>query len=150
MINSLLSHNFTNIILEAQRADEDGLKSLRRKVITAVGKFGARQFVTVTAEVLKNNFCIEGCNDARVPLKRIFNISLDELEEALSKKEYHLPRGHPIIMLSSDHKDNIDKLKKMIFELRTIESNERYSHLKDMLKGYYAEIDLHIRKEEEI
>lgn len=61
MLNKILTTRFTKIILQAQKADVQGLLDLRKKIMKAVGTLGARQFVTVTAQVLKDNFNIEGC-----------------------------------------------------------------------------------------
>lgn len=134
------------IILKAQTANETGLKELRQKLIKLLEEIGAKQFVSVTAEILKNNFRVEGCNDARIPLKRIFAISLEELQEVLPKKKYNLDEEHPIFILSQDHTDNIEKLKKLSNSLDKLEKNSSAEEIKD----YYTELDLHIRKEEEI
>lgn len=136
MINKSLAARFTKIILEAQGADREGLIVLRKKIMKAVDTFGAKRFVTVTAQVLKDNFRIEGCNDVRIPLKRIFDISLDELEEALDRKKYKLPMPHPVNLLSQDHKESIRKLKG----LRVLQD----------IRGYFEELDAHIKKEEEV
>lgn len=146
MFNKTLAARFTKIILEAQNTDEEGLTALRKKIIKAVGTFGAKRFVTVTAQVLKDNFRIEGCNDVRIPLKRIFNISLDELENVLDKKKYKLPAGHPIDLLSRDHKDNIQKLKRLKINLNQSSDNILVQDIKD----YFKEMDTHIKKEEDV
>lgn len=155
MINAVLTKRFTNLIHDAQKADEAQLKALRKKVLTAVNKFGARRFVTVTAEVLKNKFCIEGCNDARIPLKRIFNIPLDELDAEISNHKYDLPEGHPLSLLSTDHKESLGKLKMLRLDLGKINLNIKtpVEKIRDRLaevKDYYRELDSHIRKEEEV
>lgn len=149
-VNSIMS-----VILKAEHAGEDELKSARSALLKLVGKIGARRFVDIAASILKNNFKIEGCNDARIPLKRIFSISLDELEKQLSEQKYDLSAGHPLSMLSADHKENIIKLKALRFSLGKLNLNNETpaSQIKERLKevkDYFAELDLHIRKEEEI
>ena len=134
-------------------ADESKLKSLRTILIGIADKIGAKNFVTLIAEILKKDFCIEGCNDLRVPLKRIFTISLEELEEDLSKKKYTLPEGHPIYILSEDHKDNIGRLKALSLSFAEIKKDCPYEKIIDRynkINGYYKELDSHIRKEEEV
>jgi uncharacterized protein (DUF2249 family)/DUF438 domain-containing protein len=152
MIQDLrLAKTLANIILKAGHTNEDGLKSLRKELISILDRNGAKRFVTVAARILKNDFHIEGCNDARIPLKRIFAIPLEELEQALLDKEYRLPVEHPISILSRDHKDNIGKLKRLNCTLSEIDA--RPAKIADALKeikDYYAELDSHIRKEEEV
>ena len=63
---------------------------------------------------------------ARIPLKNIFNISLDELEESLLSKDYHLPKEHPLSGLSQDHIDNIKKLKALHLAFSAIKENDSY------------------------
>lgn len=140
--NLLTAKKILPFILKAQSADDRKLKQLRRQLIGLLDEIGHKNFVTIAADILKNNFKVEGCNDARIPLKRIFAISLDELEEALLGKEYNLPKGHPLSALSCDHKDNIKKLKALNSKLGINGLGP--------LKDYYAELDSHIRKEEEI
>lgn len=155
MVNKILTDRFTKIILQAQKADVEGLLGLRKKIMKAVGAFGARQFVTVMAQALKDNFNIEGCNDARIPLKRIFSISLDELDAELSSHKYNLSEDHPISILSADHKESLRKLKALRHDLGRINLNRETpsEKIKDRLnqaKDYYRELDSHIRKEEEV
>ncbi len=150
MVNTIIG-----VILKAEHAGEDELKSARSALLKLVGKIGARRFVDIAASILKNNFKIEGCNDARIPLKRIFAISLDELESQLSGQRYDLADGHPLSMLSADHKENIVKLKALRFSLGKLNLNNETpaSQIKEKLKevkDYFAELDLHIRKEEEV
>src|SRR3990167_661317 len=105
------------------------------------------------ADILKDNFHIQGCNDARVPLKSIFNISLDELEDSLLSKDYRLSRGHPLSELSRDHIDNIKKLKALNDIFNTVQKIDSYEVIvrqKRDIEAYYAELDAHIRKEEEV
>lgn len=131
--------DFLSIINKAKDAGPEQLRLLRKTVIGFVKVIGAKNFVTMAAEVLKNNLCIEGCNDVRMPLKRIFSITLEELEENLSTQKYDLSKGHPLIMLSNDHKENIKKLKAL-----------RFSFGLKQVQDYYLELDLHIREEEEV
>ena len=88
-----------------------------------------------------------------MPLKRIFSISLSELEEDLAVQKYNLPDDHPLSMLSSDHKENIKKLRMLSYSLSAITKDASLEKVKDPLKeaqGYYTELDTHIRKEEEV
>ena len=143
------------IIFKAQSANDDDLRLLRHGLFEILDKIGPKRFVTMAAEILKNNFQIEGCNDVSMPLKLIFAIPLEELEEELSKKEYNLPREHPLVILSEDHKDSIKKLKVLRFSLGGLNLNkettpEAINNKLKQVKDYYAELDLHIRKEEEM
>lgn len=138
MVNKILTDRFTKIILQAQKADVESLLGLRKKIMKAVGIFGARQFVTVMAQALKDNFNIEGCNDPRITLKRIFSISLEELEDNLSKTKNFLPKSHPIYLLSEDHRESVRKLMALDF----YKENE--------VNDFHKELDLHIKKEEEV
>jgi DUF438 domain-containing protein len=138
MVNKILTDRFTKIILQAQKADAQGLLSLRKRIMKAVGTFGARQFVTITAQVLKDNFNIEGCNDPRITLKRIFSISLEELEGDLSKTKNFLPKSHPIYLLSEDHRESVRKLRALDF----YKENE--------VNDFHKELSFHIKKEEEV
>jgi len=155
MINALLARRFTHFIREAQNADEPRLKLLRKKVIRAVNKFGVKRFVTVAAEVLKNNFQMEGCNDVRIPLKRIFDISLDELDTEISNYKYNLPESHPVYVLTTDHKESLQRLKVLRLYLGKINLNietpvEKKRNILSQTKDYYGELNSHIRKEEEV
>lgn len=142
-----------DLVQKTAGADESKLKSLRTILIGIVDRIGAKNFVTLTARILKKDFCIEGCNDPRVPLKRIFTISLEELEEDLSRKKYALRQGHPIHMLSEDHKNNIGKLKALSLSFGEIKKDCPYEEVinnYNKIDCYYKELDSHIRKEEEI
>ena len=132
------------IILKAQSADSEGLRQLRRQLIVILDEVGHKNFVTIAADVLKNNFKVEGCNDARVPLKRIFAVSLKELEMDLASQSYNLSESHPLVFLTSDHKDNIEKLKALDLSVKNGPAKA-----KDFI-SYYKDLDLHIRKEEEV
>ena len=148
-----ITEKFISLIHEAQGADDKKLKELRKKFIRALGIIGAKQFVTIMADILKDNFHIQGCNDARVPLKSIFNISLDELEDSLLSKDYRLPKEHPLSGLSRDHIDNIKKLKALSDIFNAIQRTDSYEIIvrqKKDIEAYYAELDAHIRKEEEV
>src|SRR3989338_5151404 len=101
MVNLKMTDEIVTTILKASKADDNKLKSLRKNLIVALDKVGAKYFVREVAHILKNNFQIEGCNDVRIPLKRIFSISLEELEENLTGHKYNLPIEHPISLLSS-------------------------------------------------
>lgn len=149
-INLSLSEQFMKLIKEAEGANNNKLRFLRKKFIFAVDKIGAKQFVTIMADILKNKFCIEGCNDARIPLKRIFAVSLDELEGALSNKEYALPYGHPVLTLSKDHKENLKKLKMLNSFFENMDAEGCCNNILNKTKDYFSELDLHIKKEEEI
>ncbi len=147
------SEKFINVVLKAARTDKDNSKLLRKTLIGLLNKIGAKNFVTLTADILKNKLRIEGCNDVRTPLKGIFEISLKELEKAISDKEYHLPQEHPISFLSKDHKDSVNKLKSLNSELEKISERAYFTKVQNKIKDikdYYAELDSHIRKEEEI
>lgn len=66
-----------------------------------------------------------------------------------------LPGEHPLAMLSTDPKDNIKKLKALRFSLGRLNLNKETppAAIKDKFKqaqDYYAELDLHIRKEEDM
>lgn len=124
MLNVNITQNFINLIQQAQDVDENKLEELRKKFIIALDKIGPKQFVTVMADILKNNFKIQGCNDARLPLKKIFAISLEELEQDLSAQAYDLPKEHPLVFLSEDHKNNIKKLKMLRFSLGGLNLNK--------------------------
>lgn len=148
-----VTEKFISLIHEAQGADNKKLKELRKKFIQALGIIGAKQFVNIMADILKDNFHIQGCNDARIPLKNIFNISLDELEESLLSKDYHLPKEHPLSGLSHDHIDNIKKLKALHLAFSAIKEDDSFEKVvsrKKDIEEYYAELDFHIRKEEEV
>lgn len=148
-----IAGDFIKVILKAEHASEDELKSARGMLIRILNKVGAKFFVTTAADILKNNFRIEGCNDVRMPLKRIFSISLPELEEDLAGQKYNLPNDHPLSMLSSDHKENIKKLRMLSCSLVALTNGVSLENIKDALKetqDYYTELDTHIRKEEEI
>lgn len=148
-----IAGDFMKVILKAEHASEDELKSARGMLIGILNKVGAKIFVTTAADILKNNFRIEGCNDVRMPLKRIFSISLPELEEDLAGQKYNLPNGHPLSMLSNDHKENIEKLKMLSHSLSAIDKDVSLEKIKNTLKeaqDYYTELDTHIRKEEEV
>jgi len=156
MLDTLkVSADLVQVILKAEGADPSNLRIAREGLIKLVNNIGAKNFVNIAAKVLKNNFRIEGCNDIRVPLKRIFNLTLEELEENLSEQKYNLPSEHPLVMLSGDHKENIKKLKALRFSLGGLNLNKETTAeaTKNKLKqvqDYYVELDLHIRKEEEI
>lgn len=150
-----MTDNLIKLIFSAQDADSNKLRFLRKDFMEILDKISPKNFVLLMADILKNNFHIEGCNDVRMPLKRIFSISLEELEEDLLKKEDKLPEEHPLAMLAKDHKDNLKKLKALRFSLGGVNLNRETTPeaAKNKLKqaqDYYAELDLHIRKEEEI
>ena len=148
-----ITEKFISLIHEAQGADNKKLKELRKKFIQALGIIGAKQFVNIMADILKDNFHIQGCNDARIPLKSIFNISLDELEDSLLSKDYRLPKEHPLSGLSQDHIGNIKKLKALHLVFSVIKEDDAYEKIvsrKKDIEDYYAELDLHIKKEEEV
>lgn len=148
-----IAGDFMKVILMAEHASEDELKNTRGMLIGILNKVGAKFFVTTAADILKNNFRIEGCNDVRMPLKRIFSISLSELEEDLAVQKYNLPDDHPLSLLSSDHKENIKKLRMLSYSLSVITKDASLEKIKDPLEeaqGYYTELDTHIRKEEEV
>lgn len=148
-----ITGDFIKVILKAEHASEDELRSVRCMLMGILNKVGAKFFVTTAASILKNNFRIEGCNDVRMPLKRIFSISLPELEEDLAGQKYNLPEAHPLTLLSSDHKENINKLKMLSFSLEAIMQDAHSKNIKDALKetqDYYADLDIHIKKEEEV
>lgn len=151
--NPAITEKFISLIHEAQGADSDKLKELRKKFLRALGLIGAKQFVNIMADILKDNFNIQGCNDARIPLKSIFNISLDELKDSLLNKDYRLSKGHPLSGLSQDHIDNIKKLKALSDNFSAIQRTDSYDALvrqeKD-IEAYFSELDAHIRKEEEV
>lgn len=147
-----IREEFIGFIKTASTADEGGLKSLRRMVVAVVGTIGAKNFVTLTADILKNDFCIEGCNDMRQPLKRIFTISLEDLRQDLSKDIYIKLGEHPIHLLSADHRDNIERLTALDSALDKIGdvSNEGLRGIHDEFNSYHNELELHIKKEEEV
>lgn len=148
-----VTKNFTGLIKKAGSADENELKLLRKNVIRLVDTIGAKNFVNLAADILKKNFCAEGCDNLRLPLKRIFSLSLAELEEALLHKKYSLVKGHPIYALSEDHKGNVAKLKALDLSLEKINKHSSPGEVGETSKEteeYYRELDLHIRKEEEI
>ena len=141
------------IILKSRGANDDGLRLLRHKLFEILDDIGPKRFVTIAAGVLKNNFKIKGCNDARVPLKAIFKVSLGELEEVLLNKDYGLSEEHPLSILCRDHRDNIDRLKALSSALGEIKEDVKHERLLNVLKiskDYYAELDSHIRKEEDV
>lgn len=147
------SEKFIDIVLKAARSDKNSSKLLRRALIGLLNKIGPKNFVTLTADILKNRLRIEGCNDVRTPLKGIFAISLGELEKAIYDKEYNLPQEHPISFLSKDHKDNVNKLKTLNSALEKISKDAFFTKAQNEIKAvkdYYTELDSHIRKEEEI
>ena len=153
VMNLDLARNFIGLINEARGADPAKLKALRKKFTQAVDIVGAKQFVNIMANILQDNFHIQGCNDARIPLKSIFNVSLDELSESLAVKDYGLDKGHPLSRLSQDHIDNIKKLQALnaLFSpLKPGDSYEKIIGKKKDIEEYYAELDTHIRKEEEV
>ena len=153
MGNLKIAGDFINVVLKAEHANENELKSARKALIGILNKVGAKFFVTTAADILRNNFRIEGCNDIRMPLKRIFSISLTELEEDLATQKYNLPAEHPLSLLSADHKENIKKLKILGYSLGAIDKDVSLETIEDTLKetqDYYAELDTHIRKEEEV
>lgn len=121
-------------------------------VIAVVETIGAKNFVTLTADILKKDFCIEGCNDMRQPLKRIFTISLKELQEDLSKDIYVKLGEHPIHLLSVDHRDNIERLIALNSSLKAADniSYEEIQSKFDQFDTYRNELELHIKKEEEV
>ena len=148
-----IAGDFIKVILMAEHASEDELKNTRGMLIGILNKVGAKIFVTTAADILKNNFRIEGCNDVRMPLKRIFSIPFSELEENLAGQKYNLPDDHPLSRLSSDHKENIKKLRMLSYSLSAIAKDVSLEKIKNTLKetqDYYAELDTHIRKEEEV
>lgn len=152
-INLEIAGSFINLIHQAQGADGNKLKALRKQFVEAVDKIGARQFVDVMADILKDNFKMEGCNDARIPLKGIFRIPLEELEAALARKAYGLPEGHPLSELSLDHQDNIKKLSALYDIFKQVRRDDSYKKIigkKKDIEDYYAELDRHIKKEEEV
>ncbi|OGW93242.1 MAG: hypothetical protein A3G36_01220 [Omnitrophica bacterium RIFCSPLOWO2_12_FULL_45_13] len=105
-----IREKFIGFIKTASTANKEELKSLRRMVVAVVETIGAKNFVTLTADILKKDLYIEGCNDMRQPLKRIFTISLEELRQDLSNDIYAGLGEHPIHLLSIDHRDNIERL----------------------------------------
>ena len=147
-----IREKFIGLVRTASTADEKGLKSLRRMVITLVEAIGAKNFVTLTADILKKDLCIEGCNDMRQPLKRIFAISLEELRQDLSKDIYVKLGSHPIHLLSVDHRDNIERLMALNSSLEKADdiSNEGLRDIHDKFNSYRNELELHIKKEEEV
>ena len=147
-----IREKFIGFVRKASTADEEGLRSLRRMVIAIVETIGAKNFVTLTADILKKDFCIEGCNDMRQPLKRIFTISLEELRQDLSKDIYVKLGEHPIHLLSVDHRDNIERLMALNSSLDNTDSIS-YEELRnkfDQFDTYRNELELHIKKEEEV
>jgi DUF438 domain-containing protein len=132
------------LIVRAEGANQRELKAIREDLIENLERIGAKTFVDTTASLLEEEFEIEGCNDPRIPLKRIFTISLPELEEALSRKEFSLSSTHPISSLFREHQNDLEQLKTINkgFEGGTEEVIDR-------LKDYYKDIDIHILKEEE-
>lgn len=156
MLDTLkVSAEFMQVILKAEGADSDSLRLAREGLIKLITGIGAKNFVDIAANVLKNNLRIEGCNDIRMPLKRIFNLTLEELEESLSGQKYNLPEGHPLSLLSLDHRENLKKLKQLRLTLGALNLNEGTppEEIKNKLKAvsdYYAELDSHIKKEEEV
>ena len=143
---------FIDVVLRASRTNKDSSGLLRKTLIGLLNKIGPKNFVTLTADILKNRLRIEGCNDVRTPLKSIFAISLEELEKAISDKKYHLPEEHPISFLSKDHKDNVNKLKALNSDLERIAKGIDFTGIQGKIKAvkdYYTELDSHIRKEEE-
>ncbi|MFB6290942.1 MAG: hemerythrin domain-containing protein [Candidatus Bipolaricaulia bacterium] len=132
------------LITKAVDADEKGLKAIRKDLIGNLGKTGAKTFVDTTAKMLKGELQIEGCNDPRIPIKRIFTLTLPELERTLGRKKFDLPPNHPILGLFREHENDVERLKaiKKEFEI----GNEEVI---DKLKDYYKDVDTHILKEEE-
>jgi len=153
MDNQLVIKRVLPIILKAQKADDNDLKLLRSELIGVLDEIGPKRFVTMTAEILEKNFQVEGCNDVRIPLKRLFSVSVEEAETAMLQKDYGLPEDHPISVLLREHILNIDRLKKLDSTLekvrRGIFSESVLTQLKE-ITVYFSELDSHIRKEEEV
>lgn len=147
-----IREKFIGFIKTASTANEEELKSLRRMVAAVVETIGAKNFVTLTADILKKDLCIEGCNDMRQPLKRIFNISLKELRQDLSNDMYTGLGEHPIHLLSIDHRDNIEKLIALnsLLEKTDDISSEDLWDIQNKFNSYRIELELHIKKEEEV
>jgi len=133
-----------NIITKAEGAREAELKAIREELMSVIEQVGARKFVDSTAELLDEEFKIEGCNDPRVPLKKIFNISLKELEEILDGKEYSLNSDQPILDLLGEHKKDVQLIKSL---KESFSRNE--DEVIEKIKEYYKRVDNHILKEEE-
>lgn len=155
MNNLEIRDNLINLVLKAEHAHDNELRLVRKTLIGMLNKIGAKSFVDTVASILKNNFQIEGCNDVRMPLKRIFSISLEELEDNLRGYKGNLSLEHPISYLITDHKDSVKKLKIIRFSLGRLNLNQNTTlvQIKDkakQAKDYYAELDTHIKKEEEI
>ena len=150
---SKFTDKFIEIVREAERSDNKKLRLLRSSLLKTVDLIGPKNFVTLSANILKNNFRIEGCEDARLPLKRIFNVSLEDLDGFLKKKRYPVGRGHPLHMLSMDHVNSVGRLKTIDDTLSAIEgasSDECLIEALNELNDLYSELDIHIRKEEEV
>ncbi|MFB6214881.1 MAG: hemerythrin domain-containing protein [Candidatus Bipolaricaulia bacterium] len=136
--------NIKKLIIRAEGANQRELKAIREDLIGNLERIGAKTFVDTTASLLEEEFEIKGCNDPRIPLKRIFTISLPELEKALSRKEFDLPQSHPILGLFREHKSDVEQLKAIEKELG-VGDEEVITKLKD----YYKDLDIHILKEEQ-
>ena len=67
-----VTEKFISLIHEAQGADNKKLKELRKKFIQALGIIGAKQFVNIMADILKDNFHIQGCNDSAYSSQEYF------------------------------------------------------------------------------
>lgn len=75
------------------------------------------------------------------------------LGRLLAAKKYQLSPEHPISQLSQDHKESIGRLKFLHSYLAQLEEDtpgEKVSEKLEDLRDYYSELDLHIRKEENV
>ena len=153
MTNKLITEKVLSIIRSAHKANDDDLKLLRNELIEVLNEAGPKQFVTVIAEIMKDKFRVENCSDIRIPLKRLFSVSLEEAEEAVERKNYGLPEDHPISTLLREHLLNIYRLKRMkpLLEkaVKVVLDESVLTQLKE-INVYFIELDSHIRKEEEV
>jgi hypothetical protein len=139
-----LKEELTDLIVRAKEADEDELSDLREELLDKLEIVGARTFVEITAESLEEEFEIEGCNDLKVPLKRIFTIPLPELKGKLTENDLSISTNHPIHPLIEEHKGDLETIQSINESISTGDEKTLRK-----IKKYYKDVDYHILKEEE-
>lgn len=153
MLDAQTAVKLTGFIGRAVGADAAEMKQLRAMFVNTVTEMGPRNFVETMAAVLSDVLKSPGCDDVKLPLKKIFNVSLQELSENLERKHFHLPAEHPVALLNRDHSASVLQLRELdalFASMRPSDVRREMVAVKDRFDAYYAELDRHIRKEEEV
>lgn len=153
MLSAKTAEKLTGLIGNAANANAEELKRLRGMFVDTVGEIGPRNFVEAMAAILSEVLKSPGCDDVKLPLKRIFNISLQELSEILEKKRFHLPDSHPISLLGRDHVESIRRLRELDAFFASVhppDLQQKMASVRGQFNAFFTDLDRHIRKEEEV